>query len=96
MAPLAMDKEKGFFNEEGLEVDLWAYPNWKYIQNDVISGKLQEAMLFTGQAIASETGVLGKGDLVNVCGFGHTPTPIVLSTEVWKDVKKNLKKDGNT
>ena len=42
MAPLAIAKEKGFFEEEGLFVSVEAQSNWKNILDRVIDGQQRE------------------------------------------------------
>lgn len=43
MAPLAIAKELGFFEEEGLYVTLEPQANWKVLLDRVISGELDGA-----------------------------------------------------
>ena len=43
MAPLAIAKEKGFFEDEGLSVTLVAQSNWKVLLDGVVSGELDGA-----------------------------------------------------
>ena len=43
MAPLAIAKEKGFFEDEGLFVSVEAQSNWKNILDRVIDGQLDGA-----------------------------------------------------
>src|SRR5690606_24138043 len=43
MIPLAIAKEKGFFEDEGLYVSLEAQANWKVLLDRVISGELDGA-----------------------------------------------------
>ena len=42
-APLVIAKEKGFFRDEGLSVEVVAQPNWKTLLDNVISGSLDGA-----------------------------------------------------
>ena len=42
MAPLAVAFEKGFFEEEGLYVQLEAQANWKVVMDRVVNGELNE------------------------------------------------------
>ena len=47
MAPLAIAKELGYFEEEGLEVELEAQANWKVLLNGVIDGQLDGAHMLS-------------------------------------------------
>ena len=49
MAPLAIAKEKHFFEDEGLYVTLEAQSNWKVLLDRVISGELDGAHMLAGQ-----------------------------------------------
>ena len=50
MAALAIAKEKGFFEDEGLYVKLEAQANWKVLLDRVISGELDGAHMLAGQS----------------------------------------------
>ena len=56
MAPLAIAKEKGFFEDEGLSVTLIAQSNWKVLLDGVVSGELDGAHILAGQPIAASIG----------------------------------------
>ena len=47
-APLVIAKEKGFFKDEGLDVEVIAQPNWKTLLNGVIDGGLDGAHMLSG------------------------------------------------
>lgn len=61
MAPLAIAKEKGFFEDEGLFVTLEAQSNWKELLDRVIGGELDGAHMLAGQLIAATIGYGTKG-----------------------------------
>jgi nitrate/nitrite transport system substrate-binding protein len=48
-APLVIAKEKGFFDDEGLNVELEAQANWKVLLDGVINGQLDGAHMLAGQ-----------------------------------------------
>src|SRR3546814_9098397 len=56
MAPLAIAKEKGFFQEEGLNVTLEPPAHWKVLLDGVIGGQLEGAPLQTGRATVRNSG----------------------------------------
>ena len=55
-APIVIAKEKGFFEDEGLQVEVVAQPNWKTLLDNVISGDLDGAHMLSGQPIAATIG----------------------------------------
>ena len=60
MAPLAIAKEKGFFEDEGLFVTIEAQSNWKNILDRVIDGQLDGSHMLAGQPIAAGAGLVDK------------------------------------
>ena len=50
MAPLAVAKELGYFEDEGLYVTLEAQANWKMLLDRVITGELDGAHMLAGPA----------------------------------------------
>nr|WP_275575244.1 ABC transporter substrate-binding protein [Methylocucumis oryzae] len=56
MAPLAVAFEKGFFEDEGLSVQLEAQANWKVLLDRVASGELDGAHMLAGQPIGATIG----------------------------------------
>ncbi len=48
MAPLAIAKEKGFFEDEGLSVTLEAQSNWKVLLDRVLDGEIDGAQMLAG------------------------------------------------
>ena len=56
MAPLAIAKEKGFFEDEGLYVTLEPQANWKVLLDRVITGELDGAHMLAGQPLAATIG----------------------------------------
>ena len=51
MAPLAVALERGYFEDEGLYVQLEAQANWKVLLDRVIDGQLDGAHMLAGQAL---------------------------------------------
>jgi nitrate/nitrite transport system substrate-binding protein len=64
MVPLAIAKEKGFFEDEGLFVTLEPQANWKVLLDRVITGELDGAHMLAGQPIAATIGFGTKAHVV--------------------------------
>ncbi|NQY33327.1 MAG: ABC transporter substrate-binding protein, partial [Coraliomargarita sp.] len=52
-APIVIAKEMGYFEDEGLQVEVIAQPNWKQLLDNVINGELDGAHMLSGQPIAA-------------------------------------------
>ncbi len=91
MAPLAIAKEKGFFEEEGLFVTLEAQSNWKNILDRVIDGQLDGAHMLAGQPIAASSGFGRQAELVTPFTMDLNGNAITVSNKVWDEMKKNVK-----
>lgn len=90
MAPLAIAKEKGFFEDEGLYVTLESQANWKAILDRVISGELDGAHMLAGQPIGATIGIGTKADIVTPLSLDLNGNGITVSNEVWAKMKKNI------
>jgi nitrate/nitrite transport system substrate-binding protein len=94
MAPLAIAKEKGFFAEEGLNVELEPQANWKVLLDGVIGGQLDGAHMLAGQPIAATIGYGTKADLIAPLSLDLNGNAITLSNKVWDMVKADLPMEG--
>ena len=90
MAPLAIAKEKGFFEDEGLSVTLVAQSNWKVLLDGVVSGELDGAHMLAGQPIAATIGYGTKAALVTPFSMDLNGNAITVSNAVWEAMKPNL------
>jgi nitrate/nitrite transport system substrate-binding protein len=90
MAPLAIAKEKHFFEDEGLYVTLEAQSNWKVLLDRVISGELDGAHMLAGQPIAATIGYGTKGHVITPFSMDLNGNGITVSNEVWAMMKTNL------
>ncbi len=90
MAPLAIAKEKGFFEDEGLYVKLEAQANWKVLLDRVISGELDGAHMLAGQPIGATIGFGTQAEVVTPLSMDLNGNGITVSNEVWKIMKKNI------
>lgn len=91
MAPLAIAKEKGFFEEEGLFVSVEAQSNWKNILDRVIDGQLDGSHMLAGQPIAAQAGFGRQAKLVTPYSMDLNGNGITVSNEVWSKMKPNVK-----
>jgi len=92
MAPLAIAKEKGFFADEGLNVQLEPQANWKVLLDGVIGGQLDGAHMLAGQPIAATIGYGTKADLIAPLSLDLNGNAITLSNKVWGMIKDDLPK----
>lgn len=95
MAPLAIAKEKGYFEDEGLYVRLEAQANWKVLLDGVIDGQLDGAHMLAGQPLAATIGFGTKADIITPFSMDLNGNGITVSNEIWEKMKKNVEmKDG--
>ncbi|ANW95044.1 nitrate ABC transporter substrate-binding protein [Wenyingzhuangia fucanilytica] len=95
MAPLAIAKEKGFFEDEGLFVSVEAQSNWKNILDRVIDGQLDGSHMLAGQPIAAGAGFGRQAALVTPFSMDLNGNGITVSNKVWEGMKPHVKKDGD-
>lgn len=93
MAPLAIAKEKGFFAEEGLNVELEPQANWKVLLDGVIGGQLDAAHMLAGQPLAATIGYGTEADLIAPLSLDLNGNAITVSNRVWNQIKGDLPKD---
>ncbi|MBP1850432.1 CmpA/NrtA family ABC transporter substrate-binding protein [Rhizobium halophytocola] len=90
MAPLAIAKEKGFFEDEGLYVTLEPQANWKVLLDRVITGELDGAHMLAGQPLAATIGFGTKAHIVTPFSMDLNGNGITVSNSVWEAMKKNV------
>ena len=90
MAPLAIAKEKGFFEDEGLFVSVEAQSNWKNILDRVIDGQLDGSHMLAGQPIAAGAGFGRQAELVTAFSMDLNGNAITVSNDVWNKMKPNI------
>jgi nitrate/nitrite transport system substrate-binding protein len=95
MAPLAIAKEKGFFEDEGLYVNLQAQANWKVLLDRVIDGELDGAHMLAGQPIGATVGFGTQAHIVTPFSMDLNGNGITVSNEVWAKMKPNIPVDDN-
>lgn len=95
MAPLAIAKELGYFEDEGLYVTLEPQANWKVLLDRVITGELDGAHMLAGQPLAATIGFGTKAELVTPFSMDLNGNAITVSNDVWAMMKANIPmKDG--
>jgi len=92
MAPLAIAKEKGYFEDEGLFVSVEAQSNWKNVLDRVIDGQLDGSHMLAGQPIAAGAGFGRQADLVTTYSMDLNGNGITVSNDVWSKMKPNVPK----
>lgn len=90
MAPLAIAKELGYFEDEGLFVTIEAQSNWKNVLDRVIDGQLDGSHMLAGQPIAAGAGFGRQAELVTPFSMDLNGNGITVSNEVWSKMKPNV------
>jgi nitrate/nitrite transport system substrate-binding protein len=90
MAPLAIAKEKLFFEDEGLQVELEAQANWKVLLDRVITGELDGAHMLAGQPLGATIGYGTKADVITALSMDLNGNAITVSNAVFEEMKKTL------
>ncbi|MEO1449740.1 MAG: CmpA/NrtA family ABC transporter substrate-binding protein [Bacteroidota bacterium] len=95
MAPLAIAKELGYFEEEGLFVNLEAQANWKVLLDRVISGELDGAHMLAGQPIGATIGFGTQAAIQTPFSMDLNGNGITVSNEIWAAMKPQVPVDGS-
>jgi nitrate/nitrite transport system substrate-binding protein len=90
MVPLAIAKEKGFFEDEGLFVTLEPQANWKVLLDRVITGELDGAHMLAGQPIAATIGFGTKAHVITPFSMDLNGNGTTVSNEIWAEMKKHI------
>lgn len=88
-APIVIAKEKGFFEEEGLQVEVIAQPNWKQLLDNVITGELDGAHMLSGQPIAATIGFGTEAHIVTAFTMDLNGNGITVSNSIWEQMQEN-------
>lgn len=88
-APIVIAKEKGFFEEEGLQVEVIAQPNWKQLLDNVINGELDGAHMLSGQPIAATIGFGTKAHIITAYTLDLNGNGITVSNSIWEQMQEN-------
>ncbi|AZZ95093.1 nitrate ABC transporter substrate-binding protein [Hahella sp. KA22] len=90
MAPLAIAREKGFFEDEGLYVELEAQANWKVLLDRVITGELDGAHMLAGQPLGATIGFGTQAHIITAFSMDLNGNGITMSNDVWREMKKHI------
>ncbi len=90
MAPLAIAKELGYFEDEGLFVRLEAESNWKNVLDRVIDGQLDGSHMLAGQPIAANCGFGRQAILVTPFSMDLNGNGITVSNAIWDKMKSHV------
>ena len=88
-APIVIAKEKGFFADEGLQVEVIAQPNWKTLLDNVINGELDGAHMLSGQPIAATIGFGTKAHIITAYTLDLNGNGITVSNTIWEQMQEN-------
>jgi len=88
-APIVIAKEKGFFEEEGLSVEVIAQPNWKQLLDNVITGELDGAHMLSGQPLAATIGFGTKSHIQTPFTMDLNGNGITVSNSIWEQMQEN-------
>ncbi len=86
-APIVIAKELGFFEDEGLFVDIEAQANWKILLDRVITGELDGAHMLAGQPIGATIGIGTKAPVITAFSMDLNGNGITVSNEIWKEMQ---------
>ena len=95
MAPLAIAYEKGYFEDEGLYVQLEAQANWKVLLDRVIDGELDGAHMLAGQPLAATIGYGTKAHIITPFSMDLNGNGITVSNGVWQSMLPHIEKDAD-
>lgn len=95
MAPLAVAKELGYFEDEGLYVTLEPQANWKVLLDRVITGELDGAHMLAGQPLAATIGYGTKAHIVTPFSMDLNGNGITVSNEIWAMMKPHIPKQDD-
>jgi len=95
MAPIAIAKELGYFEDEGLYVTVVPQANWKVLLDGVISGTLDGAHMLAGQPLGATVGIGTKAHVITPFSMDLNGNGITVSNAVWEEMKPLIPKGAD-
>jgi len=89
-APLIIARELGYFEEEGLYVNVEAQANWKILLDRVISGELDGAHMLAGQPIGATIGFGTQAHVITAFNMDLNGNAATVSNEIWQKMKPRV------
>ncbi|MCC5808111.1 MAG: ABC transporter substrate-binding protein [Opitutales bacterium] len=86
-ATLVIAKERGYFDDEFLDVQIESQANWRVLLDRVISGELDGAHMLAGQPIGASIGVGSNAHIVTGFSMNLSGNAITVSNDVWERMK---------
>ncbi len=90
MAPLAIAYEKGYFEDEGLYVQVEAQANWKVLLDRVINGELDGAHMLAGQPLGATIGFGTQAHIITAFSMDLNGNGITVSNDIWSQMKPHV------
>lgn len=88
-APIVIAKEQGFFEDEGLQVEVVSQPNWKQLLDNVITGELDGAHMLSGQPIGATIGFGTQAHIITPFTMDLNGNGITVSNAIWEQMQEN-------
>ncbi|MDP4646919.1 MAG: ABC transporter substrate-binding protein [Akkermansiaceae bacterium] len=88
-APIVIAKEQGFFEDEGLQVEVISQPNWKQLLDNVITGELDGAHMLSGQPIGATIGFGTQAHIITAYTMDLNGNAITVSNSIWEQMQAN-------
>jgi nitrate/nitrite transport system substrate-binding protein len=82
--PIVAAKELGYFADEGLNVQIVVQPNWKAVQDNLVSGELDGTHMLYGHPLGAAIGFGGTAEIVVPYNLSINGMGISVSEDVWK------------
>jgi nitrate/nitrite transport system substrate-binding protein len=92
MAPIAIAKELGFFEDEGLYVKVEAQANWKVLLDRVITGELDGAHMLGPQPLGATIGFGTRAHVITPFSMDLNGNGITVANSIWAEMTKYIPK----
>lgn len=86
-APIVVAKELGYFAAEGLNVTVEVQPNWKAVNDRLISGEIDGTHMLYGHPLGAALGIGAQAELVVPYNISVNGMGITVSNALWEAMK---------